>query len=58
MNLLFRKSLPDNMAIIRTDNIMLVLCLPNLIKNAIKFSSKGDIEFGYTVDKEEGQGFS
>ena len=47
MQLLFKKTLPTKKAIIRTDNEKVYSILTNLVKNAIKFSNEGTIEFGY-----------
>jgi len=47
MQLLFRNSLPQKEAIIKTDNEKVNSILTNLVKNAIKFSEEGSIEFGY-----------
>jgi len=44
----FRNSLPAKMAIIKTDREKLYAILVNLVKNAIKYTEKGTIEFGYT----------
>lgn len=45
----FSKLLPAKEAIIRTDREKLNAILANLIKNAIKFTDAGSIEFGYVV---------
>jgi hypothetical protein len=47
MRLLLRNGLPLKEAIIRTDKEKVYAVLTNLIKNAIKFTSRGTIEFGY-----------
>ena len=39
--------LPDNESIIETDSGKLAQILTNLIQNALKFTSKGDIDVGY-----------
>jgi PAS domain S-box-containing protein len=44
------KALPDNEAILSTDREKLFAILINLVKNAIKYTNKGSIEFGYTVE--------
>ena len=49
MHLHFVNALPDNEAFFRTDPDKLDGVLTNLIKNAIKFSEKGSIDFGYEV---------
>jgi PAS domain S-box-containing protein len=47
MQLLFKNSLPTEEATIRTDNEKVYSILTNLVKNAIKYSNEGTIEFGY-----------
>ena len=47
MKLIFRSTLPANEAIIQTDREKLFAILTNLVKNAIKYSNEGTIEFGY-----------
>ena len=44
---LFKNSLPAKAAIIKTDKEKVYAILTNLIKNAIKFTTQGSIEFGY-----------
>ena len=41
--------LPDEKAIIVTDNTKLIQILSNLINNSIKFTREGKIDFGYTL---------
>jgi PAS domain S-box-containing protein len=41
--------LPDDKARILTDNTKLIQILSNLINNSIKFTSQGNIDFGYTL---------
>jgi PAS domain S-box-containing protein len=49
----FKTALPAKDAIIKTDGEKLFAILTNLTKNAIKFTSKGSIEFGYRkIDNE------
>lgn len=48
----FKKEMPDNQAIIRTDHDKLYAILMNLINNALKFTEKGEIEFGYEINNE------
>lgn len=47
MQLHYKNTLPRKEAIIKTDNEKVNSILTNLVKNAIKFSEKGSIEFGY-----------
>ena len=51
MRLFFKNSLPAKEAIIKTDPEKLHAILTNLVKNAIKYSEKGSIEFGYDLVK-------
>ena len=47
MQLFYQNSLPTEKAILETDREKILAILTNLIKNAIKYSDKGTIEFGY-----------
>ena len=47
----FRNSLPEKEAIIITDREKIYAILTNLVKNAIKYTDRGSIEFGYDVVK-------
>ncbi len=47
MQFSFKNSLPENESIIITDREKIYAILTNLVKNAIKFSNEGTIEFGY-----------
>ncbi|MCX6327603.1 MAG: ATP-binding protein [Bacteroidia bacterium] len=47
MKFLFKNGLPSKEAIIKTDNEKVYTILANLVKNAIKFTNEGSIEFGY-----------
>jgi PAS domain S-box-containing protein len=49
MKISFRNSLPAKEAIIKTDREKLYAILTNLVKNAIKYTNKGSIEFGYIL---------
>jgi signal transduction histidine kinase len=53
IELTYKTALPTKDAIIKTDGEKLFAILTNLTKNAIKFTSKGSIEFGYEkIDNE------
>jgi signal transduction histidine kinase/CheY-like chemotaxis protein len=52
LRLTFNNSLPNHQAILTTDREKTLTILTNLVKNAIKYTSKGAIEFGYNVTKE------
>jgi len=43
----FKNSLPAKKAIIQSDPEKIYAILTNLVKNAIKFTNEGTIEFGY-----------
>jgi len=49
MQLFFNNSLAAKEAVIETDREKIYAILTNLIKNAIKYSKEGSIEFGYTI---------
>ena len=49
MHLFIRNSLPAKEAIIETDREKVYAILTNLVKNAIKYTNKGSIEFGYNI---------
>jgi PAS domain S-box-containing protein len=46
-----KKELPDEKSIIQTDKTKLNQILSNLIKNAVKYTNKGSINFGYKKKK-------
>ncbi len=48
MKLSFKTSLPEEKSIIYSDQEKVYALLTNLVKNAIKYSNEGEIEFGYT----------
>ena len=52
---IFNNSLVDEKALIKTDKDKVLVILNNLIKNAIKFSEKGSIEFGYNPIRIKGK---
>jgi len=49
MQLFFKNTLPAKEATIKTDREKLFAILTNLIKNTIKYSNEGSIEFGYIL---------
>ncbi len=49
MHLVFNNSLAAKEALIETDREKIYAILTNLVKNAIKYSNEGSIEFGYTL---------
>lgn len=44
--------LPDDASYIQTDEIRLNQVISNLLENALKFTYKGEIEFGYTIEEQ------
>ena len=51
MHLFIKNTLPANESILKTDSNKFMSILTNLIKNAIKYSDNGSIEFGYNLIK-------
>jgi len=49
LQLFFKNTLPAKEVTINTDREKLVAILTNLIKNAIKYTNEGSIEFGYVL---------
>jgi len=47
LRLFIKNGLPSKEAIIKTDNEKVLTILTNIIRNAIKFTNEGSIEFGY-----------
>ena len=50
MQISFKNSLPSEKSILKTDGEKVYGILTNLIKNAIKYSEKGSIEYGYIIN--------
>ena len=48
----YKNTLPDSAAIIKSDGEKIYAVLLNLVKNAIKFTNHGTIEFGYNLKKD------
>ncbi len=48
----FRNFLPTKEAMLRTDREKVFAILTNLVKNAIKFTDKGSVEFGYNLKED------
>jgi PAS domain S-box-containing protein len=48
----YQKGLPDNKAITITDPVKLMQILVNLVENALKFTPKGYVRFGYKLDND------
>ncbi|MBV5314044.1 MAG: response regulator [Prolixibacteraceae bacterium] len=55
MKLSFKNTLPAKEAIIKTDSEKVYAILTNLVKNAIKYTEKGSIEFGYEIVETQGR---
>jgi len=51
LSITLKNALPDNESIIYTDNEKFNCILSNLLKNAIKYTEQGSIEFGYILKK-------
>jgi len=52
IELSFNCSLPSSKSIIKTDHEKFLSILTNLVKNAIKYTEKGNIELGYILKKD------
>jgi len=53
LQFILKNALPNNEVILKTDREKIYAILTNLVKNAIKFTQKGSIEFGYNLKKDE-----
>jgi len=53
MRLSFRNTLTSKEAIVKTDREKVYAILTNLVKNAIKYTNQGSIEFGYNLNSGE-----
>ena len=49
IHLSYKNGLPEKESIIKTDKEKIYAILTNLVKNAIKYTNAGSIEFGYTL---------
>jgi len=49
VQLLYKSSLPEKRATIKSDKEKIYAILTNLVKNALKFTNSGTIEFGYNL---------
>ncbi len=49
MQINFNNTLPSKESVIKTDREKIYSILTNLVKNAIKYTNEGSIEFGYTL---------
>ena len=56
LQLSFKNNLPSEKAFIKTDKEKVYAILLNLVKNAVKYTNKGSIEFGYIL-KTNGEPF-
>ena len=52
----YKNGLPSNEAIIKTDEVKVYGILTNLVRNAIKFTYDGSIEFGYVLKSDSEPG--
>jgi len=53
LEFILKNALPDKDAILKTDREKVYAILTNLVKNAIKFTHQGSIEFGYNLKSAE-----
>ncbi len=52
IKLIVKKRLPDSQAYVNSDFLRLKQVFINLINNSYKFTEKGTIEYGYTIEKD------
>lgn len=53
LQLYLKKALPDELSFISSDKAKILKILSNLIENAIKFTSSGFVEIGYSVKNDQ-----
>ncbi|UQD56687.1 response regulator [Flavobacterium sp. K5-23] len=51
LNIIINNGVPDKESFINTDKEKFISILSNLVKNAIKYTDQGSIEFGYVLKK-------
>ncbi|OYT12995.1 MAG: hypothetical protein B6I19_07475 [Bacteroidetes bacterium 4572_114] len=54
IKLFYKKTLPENEVVIITDTDKFNSIFTNLVKNAIKFTNEGNVEFGYSLKPADG----
>lgn len=50
LSIFLKNGLPDKESVIKTDSEKFIGILSNLVKNAIKYTDRGSIEFGYKLE--------
>jgi PAS domain S-box-containing protein len=56
LTITFKNGLPDNESIVNTDKEKFISVLSNLVKNAIKYTDIGSVEFGYNLKNKNKSG--